>query len=136
MALFSDGQWEEQFLRLHRLVLFSTRVLRAKFDTFFPPDQLRKWSPSVQDLKKAKLSDSQIRLMKSYRDSSKYDISLLISLLRHFCYKNDKMHPLWEKDDNYKTVPSLQCEIAQIVRIRNLRNKVCHFYLTTFSIIF
>jgi len=133
MASCCDGQLEEQFLRLQRLVLFSTRVLRAKFDDLFPPEQLKKWSPSDKDLKKAKLSDSQIRLIMSYRDSSKFDISLLISLLRHFCYKNDKTHPLWEDVDNDKMFPSLQCEIAQIVRIRNLRNKVCYFYLTTIT---
>jgi len=128
MASFSDGQLEDHFLRLHRLILFSTRVLRAKFDHLFPPDQLKKWSPKDKDLKKAKLSDSQIRLIKSCRDSSKFDISLLISLLRHFCYKNDQMHPLWNELDNDKIVPSLQCEVAQIVRIRNLRNKVRAFF--------
>jgi len=133
MAPSSDGELEELYLRLHRLVLFSTGVLRAKFDTFYPPEKLKKWSPSDKDLKKAKLSDSQIRLIKLYRDSSKFDISLLISLLRHFCYTNDKMHPLWDDVDNDKIVPSLQCEIAQIVRIRNLRNKVCYFYLIAFN---
>ena len=132
MAPSSDGELEELYLRLHRLVLFSTRVLRAKFDTFYPPEQLKKWSPSDKDLKKAKLSDSQNRLIK-YSDSSKFDISLLISLLRHFCYTNDKMHPLWDDVNNDKIVPSLQCEIAQIVRIRNLRNKVCYFYLIAFN---
>ena len=133
MAPSSDGELEEFYLLLHRLVLFSTKVLRAKFDHLFPPDQLQKWSPKDKDLKKAKLSDKQTRHINSNRDSSKFDISLLISLLRHFCYTNDKMHPLWDDDDNDKIVPSLQCEIAQIVRIRNLRNKVCYFYLIAFN---
>jgi len=124
MASCSDGELEEQFLRLHRLVLFSTRVLRAKFDQRFPPDQLKKWLPSDKDLKKAELSDFQIRQMKSHRHSSKFDISLLISLLRNFCYTKDKMNPLWNELDNDKISPSSQSEIAQIVRIRNLRNKV------------
>ena len=133
MASCSDGelavgQLEELYLRLHRLVLFSTRVLRAKFDDFFPPDQLKIWSPSDKDLKKAELSDFQIRQMKSHRHSSKFDISLLISLLRNFCYTKDKMNPLWNELDNDKIVPSLQCEVAQIVRIRNLRNKVRAFF--------
>jgi len=124
MAASSDRQLEEQFLRLHSLVMFSTRVLRAKFDTLFPPDQLKKWSPSDRDLRNAKLSNCQIKHVKANRDSSTFDISLLVSLLRNFCYKNDKKHPLWDEKDNDKIVPSLQCEIAQIVRIRNLRNKV------------
>jgi len=128
MAASSDRHLEEQFLRLHSLVLFSTRVLRAKFDTLFPPDQLRKWSPSDKDLKTAKLSNYQIRHVKANRDSSTFDISLLVSLLRNFCYKNDKTHPLWDELDNDKIVPSLQCEIAQIVRIGNLRNKVCDIW--------
>jgi len=125
MAASSDRQMEERFLRLHSLVLYSTQVLRAKFDTLFPPDQLKKWSPSDKDLKKAKLSNYQIRHIKLNRDSSTFDISLLVSLLRNFCYKNNKTHPLWDELDNDKIVPSLQCEIAQIVRIRNLRNMVC-----------
>jgi len=116
---------EERYLRLHSLVLSLTRVLKAKFDALFPPDQLTKWSPKDKDLKNAKLSAYQITYVKTNRDSSKFDISLLVSLLRNFCYKNDKTHPLWEELDNDKIVPYLQCEIAQIVRIRNLRNKVC-----------
>jgi len=120
---------EERYLRLHSLVLSSTQVLRAKFDKLFPPEQLRKWSPNAKELKKAKLSDYQIKHVKANCDSSKFDISLLVSLLRNFCYKNDKTHPLWDELDNDKIVPSLQCEIAQIVRIRNLRNKVCDFSL-------
>jgi len=132
MASFSDGQLEEHFLRLHRLVLFSTRVLRAKFDALFPPEQLKKWSPSDKDLRKAKLSDYQKTHLKASRDSSKFDITLLISLLRNFCYTNDKTHPLWDELDNDKIVPSLQCEIAQVVRIRNLRNKVCFNYVVYF----
>ena len=125
MAESSDRQLEEHYLRLHSLVLFSTKVLRAKFDTLFPPDKLKTWSPSDKDLKKAKLSDHQIRHVKANRDSSKFDISLLVSLLRNFCFKHDKSHPLWDELDNDKIIPSLQSEIAQIVRIRNLRNKVC-----------
>jgi len=129
MATSSDCQLEERFLRLHSLVLSSTRVLQAKFDALFPPDQLKKWSPKDKDLKNAKLSVYQIKHVKANRDSSKFDISLLVSMLRNFCYKNDKTHPLWDELDNDKIVPSLQCEISQIVRIRNLRNKVCDFAL-------
>jgi len=132
MATSSDCQLEERYLRLHSLVLSSTRVLQAKFDDLFPPDQLKKWTPKDKDLKNAKLSAYQIKHVKANRDSSKFDISLLVSLLRNFCYKNDKTHPLWDELDNDKIVPSLQCEIAQIVRIRNLRNKVCDFTLLSY----
>ena len=55
MATSSDCQLEERYLRLHSLVLSSTRVLKAKFDALFPPDQLKKWSPKDKDLKNAKL---------------------------------------------------------------------------------
>ena len=129
MATSSDCQLEERYLRLHSLVMSSTRVLQAKFDALFPPDQLKKWSPKDKDLKNAKLSAYQIKHVKANRDSSKFDISLLVSLLRNFCYTNDKKHSLWDELDNDKIVPSLQFEIAQIVRIRNLRNKVCNFVL-------
>ena len=135
MATSADCQLEERFVRLHSLVLSSTRVLKAKFDASFPPDQLKKWSPKDNDLKNAKLSAYQIKHLKANRDSSKFDISLLVSLLRNFCYKNDKTHPLWDELDNDNIVPSLQCEIAQIVRIRNLRNKVCDFALLFITLI-
>jgi len=129
MATSSDCQLEERYLRLHSLVLYSTQILRAKFDALFPPDQLQKWSPKDKDLKKAKLTAYQITHVKANRDSSEFDISLFVSLLRNFCYTNDKTHPLWDELDNDKIVQSQQCEIAQIVRIRNLRNKVCNFVL-------
>ena len=116
-----DGKNERNFLQLHRLVLSSTRVLRAKFDSY----TFQKWPPSDKDLKKAKLSEKQIRHMKQHQKSENYDISLLISLLRHFCYKADLKHPLWDETDNKKILPSLTQEIADIVRIRNLRNEVC-----------
>jgi len=54
-----------------------------------------------------------------------FEISVLTSLLRHFCYKADLKHPLWDETDNNNVVPSLTGEIADIVRIRNLRNEVC-----------
>ena len=125
MAAQLGFQNEKSFLLLHRLVLESTRVLRAKFDSFVPPSTFKTWLSRDKDLKKAKLSEAQIRLMKQNPDSSKFDISLLISLLRHFCYKSDLQHPLWSETDNNKILPSLTGDIANIVRIRNLRNKVC-----------
>ena len=125
MATQMDGHKERNFLLLHRLVLDSTRVLRAKFDSFVPPSTFKTWLPRDKDLKRAKLSEAQIRHMKQNPDSGEFDISLLISLLRHFCYKSDLKHPLWSETNNNKILPSLTGDIANIVRIRNLRNRVC-----------
>jgi len=95
------------------------------------------WLPSDKDLKKAKLSEKQIRLMKKYSSSEKFDVSMLISLLRHFCLKASKNHPLWDETDNSKIPPSLCDDIANIVRIRNLRNQVgalfCIFDIVSLS---
>jgi len=118
-----DGKNERNFLQMHRLLAASARVLRAKFESKVPT--FPKWPPSVKDLKKAKLSEKQIQHMKQHPGSDNYDISLLISLLRHFCYKADLKNALWEETDNDKIIPSQTQEIADIVRIRNLRNKVC-----------
>jgi len=124
-----EGQNEKNFLLLHRLVLYSTRVLRAKFDSFIPPGTaLGTWLPSDKDLKKAKLSEKQIRLMKKYSSSEKFDVSMLISLLRHFCLKANTKHPLWDETDNSKIPPAVCDDIANIVRIRNLRNQVCALF--------
>jgi len=122
----AEGKNERNFLHLHRLVLESTRVLRAKFDIFVPPGTIKTWLPSDKDLKnKAKLTDKQIRHIRQHQTSEKFDISLLTSLLRHFCYKADLRNPLWDESDNSKLLPSQTQEIADIVRIRNLRNEVC-----------
>jgi len=126
MAASSEGKNERNFLELHRLVLDSTRVLRAKFDSFVPSGKtLQAWLPSDKDLKKAKLTDKQIGHIKQHNKSEMFDISVLTSLLRNFCYKADLKHPLWDENDNNKIAPSLTGEIADIVRIRNLRNEVC-----------
>jgi len=138
MATHIEGQNEKNFLLLYRLVVDSTRVLRAKFDSFIPPGTaLGTWLPSDKDLKKAKLSEKQIRLMKKYSSSEKFDVSMLISLLRHFCLKASKNHPLWDETDNSKIPPSMCDDIANIVRIRNLRNQVgvlfCIFDIVSLS---
>jgi len=130
LASNMDSQNERNFLLLQRLVLDSTRVLRVKFDSFVPASTFKTWLPRDKDLKKAKLSEAQIHHMKQNPDSSKFDISLLISLLRHFCYKSDLKHPLWNETDNNKMLPSMTGDIANIVRIRNLRNKVSVYIFT------
>jgi len=127
MAESSDGKNERNFLQLHRLVLDSTRVLRAKFDSFVPPGTIQTWLPRDKDLKRAMLKDKQIHHIKQHHTSERFDISVLTSLLRNFCYKADLKHPLWDETNNNNIFPSLTGEIADIVRIRNLRNEVCMF---------
>ena len=109
--------------------MYSTRVLRAKFDSFVSPcTTLQAWLPSDKDLKKAKLSGIQIQHIRTHYKSEMLDITVLLSLLRNFCYKADLHNRLWDEKDNNKLV-SKTGEIADIVRIRNLRNEVCmkHF---------
>jgi len=123
-----DKKKEWNFLQLHRLVLASTRVLRAKFDSFVPPGttlQQRLQAPNqAKCLKKANLSPAQLSLIKRSPNSEQFDITLLISLFRHVCYtsKADRKNPLWDEQDN-KNI-SDQSDIADIARIRNLRNEV------------
>ena len=126
----ADENNERNFLQLHRLMLDATRVLRAKFDSFVPLGKpLKAWLPSEKDMKKAKLTEKQIKHINQHPNSGEFDISLLVSLMRHFCYTKDLKHPLWEETDNNKIVPSLTGEIADIVRIRNLRNEVCIIFI-------
>jgi len=128
MASAAETQNQQNFVRLHLLLLESTRVVRAKFDSFVPPGQIKTWLPKEKELKKANIKDYQIKHMKKNMNSQQYDLSLLIALLRHFCFTNDIKHPLWNEQDNLKILPSMQCDIAHIVRIRNLRNEVCIFF--------
>jgi len=133
MEASSGGKNERNFLQLHRLVLASTRVLRAKFDSFVPPyTTLQQWLqvPSqAKCLKKAHLSQVQKSLIKQSPNSEQFDITLLISLLRHVCYtsKADRTNPLWDEQDNKKI--SDKSEIADIARKRNLRNEVSMYRL-------
>ena len=128
MAASSEDKNERNFLQLHRLVLASTRVLRAKFDSFLPSGKtLQQWlkePDQAKRLKKAELSQTQLSLIKRSPNSEQFDITLLISLFRHVCYtsKADRKNPLWDEQDN-KNI-SDQSDIADIARIRNLRNEV------------
>jgi len=129
MAASSESKNERNFLQLYRLVLDSTRVLRAKFDSIVRKSgkTLQAWLPSDRDLsKKAKLSKKQIKLIRNDYDSKMFDIIVLTSLLRNFC--NYIADPVWDVTDNNKLV-SETGEIADIVRILNLRNEVCIWYI-------
>jgi len=113
---------ERNFLLLHRLLLYSTRVLLAKFESLLPQGTtLQTWQPKGKALKETKLSNTQISNIKQRR-TEKFDIGLLISLLRNFSYKSDSKNPLWNETDNSNIQNS--GDIADIVRIRNLRNMV------------
>jgi len=123
MAASSESKNERNFLQLHRLVLDSTRVLRAKFDSFVPSGTTLKAWLRTKDLSKTKLNTEQIKSIMSQTTSEKFDITVLTSLLRSFCYKaND---PLWFEKNNNNLSPSQTGAIADIVRIRNQRNEVC-----------
>jgi len=132
MAASSEDKNERNFLQLHRLVLASTRVLRAKFDSFLPSGKtLQQWlkePDQAKRLKKAELSQTQLSLIKRSPNSEQFDITLLISLLRHVCYtsKADTNNPLWKEKDNKKI--SDESEIADIARIRNMRNEVSMYH--------
>jgi len=118
-----EDQNERNFLLLHRLLLYSTRVLLAKFESLLPQGTtLQTWQPKGKALKETQLSNTQISNIKQRR-TEKFDIGLLISLLRNFSYKLDSKNPLWNETDNSKIQNS--GDIADIVRIRNLRNMVC-----------
>jgi len=128
MATVMEDQNERNFLLLHRLLLYSTRVLLAKFESLLPQGTtLQTWQPKGKDLTAAKLSNTQISNIKQRR-TEKFDIGLLISLLRNFSYKSDSKNPLWNVTDNHKIQNT--GDIADIVRIRNLRNMVCVEYCT------
>jgi len=123
MTTVMEEQNERNFLLLHRLLLYSTRVLLAKFESLLPQGTtLQTWQPKGKGLKEAKLSNTQISNIKQRRTEN-FDIGLLISLLRNFSYKSDINNPLWNVTDNNKIQNS--GDIADIVRIRNLRNMVC-----------
>jgi len=123
MATVMEEQNERNFLLLHRLLLYSTRVLLAKFESLLPQGTtLQTWQPKSKDLKDAKLSNTQISNIKQHL-TAKFDIGLLISLLRNFSYKSDSKNPLWNETDNNNIRNT--GDIADIVRIRNLRNMVC-----------
>ena len=124
-----EGHNERNYLLLHRLLLYSTRVLLAKFEKSLI-DQgttLQTWQPAGRDLKEAKLSNIQISNIKQRR-ADNFDIGLLIYLLRNFGFKSDKSNLLWNETDNNKIQNT--GDIADIVRIRNLRNMVCVFFCT------
>ncbi|XP_052818541.1 uncharacterized protein LOC128244587 [Mya arenaria] len=126
-------QNEQHYLRLHLLVMKAGDVLRAKFDSIVHPNnllnELRNYKRAIDKLQKdGIISKHQHCLLNSNPDSKKFDVSLLIVLLRHICNLHPK-HPIWKESDNNKIFNNMHPDIANIVRIRNLRNKMQHKYV-------
>ncbi|WAR03940.1 hypothetical protein MAR_010498, partial [Mya arenaria] len=124
-----DGTQNEQyFLRLHLLLMKAGEVLREKFDSIVNPNnllnELRNHKRVIDKLQKdGVISRDQYRLLNPNPDSKRFDVSLLIVLLRNICNLQPN-NPLWKENDNSKITDTMPPIIANIVRIRNLRNKM------------
>ena len=129
---------ERYYLRLHMLVMSSSDVLRAKVDYMISSAQLAteiKKNHVLKALKdKANLRREQIRLLTTQNpDSKTFDTTLLVAVLRHVCFgsisnvrPSPSSHPIWAENDNKNILQSMQSDLDQIVRIRNVRNTVSH----------
>ena len=65
--------------------------------------------------------------IKQHQCSSAFDVALLSVLLQHFVYTSQTTDPLWKEKDNSdikKKYPGRQCDVSQVVRIRNVRHEV------------
>ena len=86
MAGLTGSQNEQYFVRLYLLMLESTKVLKAKFDSFIPPADIRT-NVRHKELIALKFSQHEIKsIMGNNMDLSECDISILASLLRNFFY--------------------------------------------------
>jgi len=119
----SDDLEAQYFCRLLLLVQESTRVLRAIFDNHIPPPQLM-LHLTVPRLKQEKLLKYQIDRIQQHKCSSAFDVALLSVLLQHFVYTSQTTDLLWKEKDNSNIGPGRQCDISQVVRIRNVRHEV------------
>jgi hypothetical protein len=128
-----DKQKEQNYVRLNLMVVkLSTLVLKAKFDLTVPPgpqlhQEINKSTKKINNGRSKKLiSQKQYDLLfpKTCPPSSeKFDITLLVYLLKHICGLDGKCK-WWAEKDN-KNIPETEVgEIADIVRIRNVRNEV------------
>ncbi|XP_052797531.1 uncharacterized protein LOC128229758 [Mya arenaria] len=126
-----DGTQNEQYyLRLHLLLMKAGEVLREKFDSIVNPNnllnELRNHKRVIDKLQKdGVISRDQYRLLNPNPDSQRFDVSLLIVLLRNICNLQPN-NPIWKENDNNKITDTMPPVIANIVRIRNLRNKMQH----------
>ncbi|XP_053375348.1 uncharacterized protein LOC128547261 [Mercenaria mercenaria] len=125
-------QKEAYYLRLHLLIVKEgTAILKTRFDHSVPPPQLHaKLQQCTKTFNHAKknslLSKTQLsNLFPQYRppSSDTFDISLLVYLLRNICGLKSKW---WSEDDNSKIPDKVVEEVADIARLRNLRNQMQH----------
>ncbi|XP_052798974.1 uncharacterized protein LOC128230601 [Mya arenaria] len=132
LSMADGNQNENNYIRLHLLVMKAGEVLRAKFDSIFPPAKLayhlklKTHADILKDLKKRGiLSKIQYSKLNQNPDSGEFDTTLLVLLLRSVC-NLDPNDTTWEIKENKKIINPTQPDIASIVRIRNLRNEMQH----------
>ncbi|WAR03953.1 hypothetical protein MAR_010511 [Mya arenaria] len=123
-----DGTENEQYyLRLHLLIIKAGEVLRAKFDSIVNPNnllnELRNHKCVINKLQKdGVISRDQYRLLNPNPDSQRFDVGLLIVLLKNICNLQPN-NPIWKENDSSKITNTVPPIIANIVPIRNLRNE-------------
>ncbi|KAL4223168.1 hypothetical protein ACF0H5_016640 [Mactra antiquata] len=136
-----DGRTEEEvkeayFLRLNLLMVKkATYALKCKFDDIIPPNHLqckfndpKTVSKINYDVRNGYINARQRAALFPTSGPPKYehfDISLLFYLLRNIC-NPDKKSQWWKYEDNSKIPKHITDVVADIVRIRNLRNKLNH----------
>ncbi|XP_045157015.2 coiled-coil domain-containing protein 1-like [Mercenaria mercenaria] len=129
-----DKENEQNYIRLNLLVVkLSSFVLKARFDHTVPPaqlhHQLNKFIGTINYGKNKKIiNQKQYDLLfpqNAPPTSDKFDITLLVYLLKHICGLDGKCK-WWKEKDNSKIPDTVVEEIADIVRIRNIRNEIQH----------
>ena len=123
---------KENFQRIARLLVAGgTAIMREMFDKFFSPHQfvVRINHPDVKSkIKKAKLSKPQLeclypKLGTCNRTSKDFDISLLYKLFKTVC----NLTPPASGWDTFPP-PTDHSTAADLTRIKEYRNKICHGY--------
>lgn len=122
---------EENFVRLIKLIIgIAPRAVREKFDTYFPPHDLaeilKQEEQTIKDLKCKKhlLSDKQMSLLypsKGLSSSAKYDITLMICLLRNL----KKIAPPFAGFDKLPKKTEVN-DGADLARVKFYRNFIAH----------
>jgi hypothetical protein len=131
-----DKQKEQNYVRLNLMVVkLSTLVLKARFDLTVPPgpqlhQEINKFTKKINNGRSKKLiNQKQYDLLfpkTGPPSSERFDITLLVYLLKHICRLDGKCK-WWAEKDN-KNIPETEVgEVADIVRIRNVRNEVKYF---------
>ena len=123
---------KENFQRIARLLVAGgTAIMRETFDQFFnaPQFALKINTPAVKSkIKKAKLSKPQMDCLypkpgTCNRTSKDFDISLLYKLFKTIC----NLTPPASGWDTFPP-PTDHSKAADLTRIKEYRNKICHDY--------